>query len=194
VFTFSRKAGQAAAAWAQAFATMDAARDAASFRVLVLGGVPRILRGLVTAGIRRGMPASLHDTTLKLFTDEDAWRARLGVREDDDPHLVLLDRQSRVRWLYAGVCDEGSVRLLAEQLTLLAPESSQGATHTGRQAAETGAAAMQHQPVGCRTPAMVELRIQGLSDEEDSEHDRGGCGHRGADRVRRHRAGAERSP
>ena len=125
VFTFSRKAGYAARAWAEAFAKLEVSeRDASSYRILVLGGVPRILRGLVIAGIKKGMPASLHDTTVKLFTDEDSWKARLGVRSPDEPHLLILDREGKVRWLYAGTCDDASVRLLAEQLRSLAPQAA----------------------------------------------------------------------
>jgi hypothetical protein len=125
VFTFSRKAGQGARAWAEALEKLeDPEPNLASYRILVLEGVPRILRGLVIAGIKKGMPAALHGTTVKLFAQEDSWKVRLGVRSRDDPYLLILDRESQVRWLYAGACDDAGVRQLAEQLRGLRSEAS----------------------------------------------------------------------
>ena len=126
VFSFSRGAGDPARCWSETFARIgmpDA--DAASFGILMLGEVPRIIRGLVVAAIKRGMPAAVHDRTVKMFTDEDAWRARLGVQSADDPHLVLVDRAGRIRWLYSGACDGVGEQRLREQLSgLLAEKDS----------------------------------------------------------------------
>jgi hypothetical protein len=128
VFTFSREAGQAARACTEAMARPEIrARGISEYRILVLGGLPRFLRKIVVAGIEKGMPASLRDATVKLFTDEEPWKARLGVRSDDDPHLVLVDGEGAVRWLYSGPCDDTGVRLLLEQSTGLAPPAAEAA-------------------------------------------------------------------
>jgi hypothetical protein len=124
VFTFSRKAGQGARACAEAFQKLeDPERNLAAYRILVLEGVPRLLRGLVIAGIKKGIPAPLHDSAVKLFAHEDSWKLRLGVRSRDDPYLLILDRESQVRWLYTGACDDAGVQQLVEQLKNLASET-----------------------------------------------------------------------
>jgi hypothetical protein len=124
LFTFSRRAGDAARVWSEAIAKPDVADfEISSYRILVLGGIPRLLRGFVVAGIKKGMPPSLHHTTLKLFGDQESWKARLGVRSSDDPQLVILDREGSVRWLHAGPCDDDAVQRLVEQLRTLNAES-----------------------------------------------------------------------
>lgn len=116
VFTFSRKAGEAARAWADAFSRLGlSGPDSSSYRILVLGSVPRTFRGMVVGGIKKGIPAAQHDSTLQLFQDEELWKARLGVRSQDDPYLLILDRESKVRWLHSGACDVAGERSLAEQ-------------------------------------------------------------------------------
>ena len=120
IFTFSRKGGESARPWTEAAAGLGNP-GLATYRILVLGGVPRLLRWLVVGGIEKGMPAVLHDTTVKLFADEDAWKARLGVRAEDDPHLVLLDTEGAIRWLHSGACDDAGRALLAERIGALRP-------------------------------------------------------------------------
>jgi hypothetical protein len=120
VFTFSRGAGQAAKGWADALARPEVTElEISSYRILVLAAVPRLLRGFVVAGVKKGVPPSLHDTTVKLFNDAESWKARLGVRSSVDPHLVIIDREANVRWLHAGPCDDAGVQRLVEQLRLL---------------------------------------------------------------------------
>ena len=92
------------------------------FGVLMLADIPWIFRGLAVAGIKSGIPVALHDRTVKVFTDDDAWRARLGVQATQTPHLVVVDRASRVRWLYAAACDGAGEQRLREQLKGLLAE------------------------------------------------------------------------
>lgn len=123
VFSFSREAGGAARCWNDTYARIGMAdADAAMFDILMLADIPLIVRGLAVAGIKSGVPVALHDRTVKVFTDDDAWRARLGVQSPNTPHLVLVDRASRVRWLYSAPCDGAGEQRLREQLKALLTE------------------------------------------------------------------------
>ena len=125
VFSFSREAGTPARCWNETYARIGMAdKDAAMFGVLMLADIPWLFRGLAVAGIKSGIPASLHDRTVKVFTDDDAWRARLGVKVTQLPHLVVIDRVSRIRWLYSAACDSAGEQLLREQLKGLLAEKA----------------------------------------------------------------------
>ena len=122
VFSFSREAGGPARCWTETYARIGFAdADAAMFGVLMLSDIPWIFRGLAVSGIKSGIPAALHDRTVKVFADDDVWRTRLGVQATQTPHLVVVDRASCIRWQYSAPCDGAGEQRLREQLkTLLA--------------------------------------------------------------------------
>jgi len=125
VFSFSREAGGPARCWTETYARIGMAdADAAMYGVLMLSDIPWIFRGLAVSGIKSGIPVALHDRTVKVFTDDDAWRARLEVKAPSMPHLVLVDRASRVRWQYSAPCDGAGEQRLREQLKALLAEKA----------------------------------------------------------------------
>jgi hypothetical protein len=125
VFSFSREAGEAARCWNDAYAKASLPQtDAATFAILMLGDVPWIIRGFVVAGIKSGVPPALHDRTLKVLTDDDAWRSGLNVRAPEMPHVVLIDRAGKIRWVYSAACDEAGQRRFREQAQALVAEKT----------------------------------------------------------------------
>ena len=91
---------------------------------MILGDVPWLLRGLVVGGLKTGIPAALHDRTVKVFADDDPWRAGLGWQSASAAYLVLIDRAGRIRWLYAAACDGAGEQRLREQLRGLLAEKA----------------------------------------------------------------------
>ena len=89
------------------------------WRVLVLEGVPRLLRSLVTASIKRGIPQPMHGRTLKLYRDSRSWKERLGLRSVDSPCVVLIDAAGTVRWLRAAVVSRPLLTELQEAVERL---------------------------------------------------------------------------
>ena len=125
VFSFSREAGGPARCWNETYARIGMTdRDAGMFGILMLSDIPWLFRGLAVSGIKSGIPAALHDRTVKVFTDDDVWRTRLGVKAPQTPHLVVVDRTSRVRWLYSAPCDGAGEQQLREQLKGLVAEKT----------------------------------------------------------------------
>lgn len=116
VFTFSKKAGESAAACVGVLTARDGTADFVSYRVLMLQGVPRLLRGLVVSGIKKGIPAPLHATTIKVFDSDQVWKERLDVRSTDLPHVVVFDTEGRLRAVRAGGCDESTLAWVRERL------------------------------------------------------------------------------
>ena len=125
VFSFSREAGGPARCWTETFTRIGMAdADAAMFGVLMLSDIPWIFRGLAVSGIKSGIPAALHDRTVKVFADDDVWRTRLGVQATQTPHLVVVDRSSRIRWVSSAPCDGAGEQRLREQLKTLLAEKA----------------------------------------------------------------------
>jgi hypothetical protein len=46
----------------------------------------------------------------------DPWKQRLGYKAPKDAYLVLLDRNSVVRWRYNGPFDEGAATWLSQNV------------------------------------------------------------------------------
>ncbi len=104
-------------AWAGRVRPAFAALDRATFyEVPVIGGMARMGKWFIDSGMRRGTPKALHENVITVWGQTDAWKARLGVTNatDEQAWLVLLDREGRVRWLYAGgLSDEAFTALMS---------------------------------------------------------------------------------
>jgi hypothetical protein len=72
----------------------------------VLEGVPSLLRGMIKAGIRNGMPVASRDHMLTTVSSEAAWKKFAGVSDSKVPYLVLLDGTGHVRWSGHGVFEQ----------------------------------------------------------------------------------------
>ncbi len=126
VFTFTRKAGKPAAAWGKALEERLTSRgDVELWRVMMLEDVPRVLRGMVVGSIERGIPQPMHARTLKVFRDSAEWKRRLGLRSVDDPVVVLVDGERRIRRLRSGAYDAAEIADFQKGVEeILAPKPS----------------------------------------------------------------------
>lgn len=124
VFSFSRKAGKPAVAWGEALQERFGNQtDVEIWRVLVLEDVPGLFRGFVTGSIKRSIPLSMHIRTLKLCRDAAGWKQRLGMQPVENPCVVLLDAEGKVRWLKSGPAESALLAGLQDSVDdLLAPD------------------------------------------------------------------------
>jgi hypothetical protein len=62
----------------------------------VLEDVPRIIRGVVISGMRKGVPAALRDHFVPILDHEAALKRLVSYQAPDDAYLVLLDRTGQI--------------------------------------------------------------------------------------------------
>lgn len=98
VFSFSKGAGEKTAEWVAALS-----KDGAPvWSAAMLEAAPRFIRPMIRSGMKKDVPAAMLDRSLCLYTGEKAWRAALGVAQDDAPLVVGIDAKGQVAWMQQG--------------------------------------------------------------------------------------------
>ena len=55
--------------------------------------------------MKKGTPEKLRPRTVIVTSDDKPWKERVGVTNDKDPYLVLLDSKGQVVWVNHGEFD-----------------------------------------------------------------------------------------
>jgi len=124
VVTFTREAAKPAQAWLDACRADETAASnppkVACYDIRMAEGMPRLVRGFVEGRMRKGVQETQRDNVILIYKDNEAWRDRLMVMRDfeNEPFLVLVDRQGRVQSLLRGAFD--ATALKSEQAKLAA--------------------------------------------------------------------------
>jgi hypothetical protein len=66
------------------------------YQLPVLEDVPRLIRGMVISGIRKGVPENMRDHFVPVLHDEDKLKTLVGYKEPDDAYVVVLDRTGKL--------------------------------------------------------------------------------------------------
>lgn len=93
-----RSAGAASAAEAAS----AAASAVTCYDVRMLEDVPRIFRGMVERGMRSGLPIELQRRTLLVYAENEAWRERVGAKEEKTAYVLGCDKEGRIRGTATG--------------------------------------------------------------------------------------------
>ncbi len=93
--------------------------DMKVFSVAMLEAVPRLVRPMVTGGIKGGVPARQKDHYLLLFKGEKAMKAAFEFSAADDAYVALLDADGNIRWRFHGAYSEDAYKELKSQLAAL---------------------------------------------------------------------------
>jgi len=121
VFGFSRSAGDDARQWSERLASDSAVRARANVLVVAeLGGAPRLFRGLISAGIRKGTAPNDRDGTMILDRDDALWKRRLAVTETSRSYAVVIAPNGRSRWKSDCAFDEARLTRLRDALGMSA--------------------------------------------------------------------------
>jgi hypothetical protein len=106
VITFSKAAGELGRGWNDPFFKDYPQEDkVTSYAIAMLEDVPSLMRGMVRGGIKRGVPLSMRRRFLTVNQDENQWKQYVGLKNDKDPYLVLVDGNSQVQWIHHGAFD-----------------------------------------------------------------------------------------
>jgi hypothetical protein len=91
------------------------------YDVRMVTGLPPLVRGLVEGRMRKGQKPEHRDQVVLVHKDKETWRERMMVIRDNenDPFIVMVDRQGRVQSLLQGAFNPATLK--AEQAKLLAP-------------------------------------------------------------------------
>jgi hypothetical protein len=122
VIGFTKKSSHATQAWGQRF-KKDFGSDQkyVVYPMAVLEDVPGFIRGMVTSGIRRGVPSGEQDRFVMLFHGEADLRHFVLFSGPDEAYLLLLDAKGEIRWRGHGLFREQDYAALldaAKQLAL----------------------------------------------------------------------------
>ncbi len=117
IVTFSRAAGSAAQEWTRHIQEKKLLKPGMSlYQVSMLEEVPRLLRGMVIGGIRKGVPAEKHAEFVVLVKDQNAWKKAVHHSHDDDPYLMRVNAAGVIQWRMVGRLTEARSQELAAQL------------------------------------------------------------------------------
>ena len=120
IFTFSKAAGEHGRVWNDHF-IKDYPQDdqTTSYAIAVLGDVPSLFRGMVRSAIKRSVPPALRRRFITLVKDEGQWKQYVGLRDDKEVYIVLLDGKGRVQWVQHGLFDQAVFDMLKTKITEL---------------------------------------------------------------------------
>lgn len=118
---FSKNGGDKVNAWGKRF-KQDFGKDSnyVVYPVAELEAAPRLIRGMIKGGMRRGTSLEEQDRFVLLFQGEADWKKFVSFATADEAYLLLLDANGAVKWRGHGVLSEERYAPLREAAKLLA--------------------------------------------------------------------------
>jgi hypothetical protein len=97
IFGFSKASKVQTSAWADKIRADFGTRPTFEiYQLPVLEDVPRLVRGMVISGMRKGVPENNRDHFVPILQGEVALKRLVGYKEPDDAYLVILGRASNI--------------------------------------------------------------------------------------------------
>ncbi|PYT09754.1 MAG: hypothetical protein DMF49_01250 [Acidobacteria bacterium] len=125
IIGFSKAAAEISRAWVERCRSAAAARPDGSgvycYDVRMLEGVPRLFRGMVERRMRSSYPVNLQRQTLLVYSENDAWRQRVGAADEKTAYVIGCDREGRVRGTAVGQFLELELKKLLEAIEPMPP-------------------------------------------------------------------------
>jgi len=112
VFGFTKEAGDRTKVW------MTKLNDGGipAWSIADLEAAPSLVRGMIRGSMRKGTPQPLLKRSLIMTKDDEAWRAALGVKQENLPVVVLLDAAGKVVWTHEGLYDDETAAEVKKRL------------------------------------------------------------------------------
>jgi len=97
IFGFTKASKVPTSAWADKLQPDFGTRAGfEAYQLPVLEDVPRLFRGMVISGIRKGIPENKRDHFVPILQGEAELKKLVGYKEPDDAYLVILDRAGNI--------------------------------------------------------------------------------------------------
>jgi hypothetical protein len=91
------------------------------YEMPVLASVPKMMRGFVQGRIKSSVSDRGKPHFLPLIDNEMSWRALAHYNKPDDPYILLVDGNGRVRWQSQGPPTDATYATLKQQVDTLRP-------------------------------------------------------------------------
>jgi hypothetical protein len=116
VFGFTKASKTQTSAWASKLqADFGTRADFELYQLPVLESVPRMVRGMVISGMRKGVADDKRDHFVPLLQGEAELKKLVGYKEADDAYLVVLGRAGNILEQSHGAPDDANnARLRAD--------------------------------------------------------------------------------
>ena len=97
VFGFSRASQYSTGAWMKRLREgFGKTASVALYQLPVLEDAPRLIRGMITSGMKKGVPESERSNFVPVLHDEAELKKLVNYKQADDAYLIVLDRSGTV--------------------------------------------------------------------------------------------------
>jgi hypothetical protein len=86
-----------------------------TWSIAVLEDVPQLVRGMVSHGIKGGIPKEQYDRFLLVYHGEKQLKEAAAFDRPDDAYLLVIDRAGAIRWRFHGPVSDAAVEQIAVQ-------------------------------------------------------------------------------
>ena len=117
IFGFSRASQTPTEAWAKRIRA-DFAKSSGFelYQLPVLEEAPRFIRGMITSGMKKGVPENQRANFVPVMHSEAELKKLVGYKEADDAYLVVLDRNGKVAFETHGATPDTNYAQLRSKL------------------------------------------------------------------------------
>jgi hypothetical protein len=117
IFGFSKASKGPTSAWGDKILSGFAAQPGFElYQLPVLEDVPRLIRGMVISGIKKGVKENMRDHFVPIIQGESSLKKLVGYKEAEDAYLVIIDRSGKIVGQTHGPCNEASYSQLALEI------------------------------------------------------------------------------
>ena len=117
VFGFSRASQNSTGAWMKRLRNGFGTNPGVSlYQLPVLEDAPRLLRGMIVSGMKRGVPENERGNFVPVLHNEAELKKLVNYEEADDAYLVVLDRGGKVVYQVHGGPDAAGYAELHTEL------------------------------------------------------------------------------
>ena len=117
---FTYKSRFAVEAWAERFRAQFRSDPRVTFyEVPMIGGWGRMAKWWIDGGMRRGTPKEDYGHVITVYKNTSSWKQLVSFDDPNVAYLILLDRTSKVAWLYRGAFDNAAFQALCSKVSEL---------------------------------------------------------------------------
>jgi len=117
VLGFTRGSKNPTRAWAEKIGS-DLGKTAGFelYSLPVLEEVPRMIRGMVIAGMKHDIPEGARSNFVPVLHNESEWKRLVNYKEPDDAYLMVLDRSGKIAYQMHGSLNDQAYNQLRQQV------------------------------------------------------------------------------
>lgn len=120
VFGFSRSSQYSTGPWMKRLrGDFGKSASVALYQLPVLEEAPRLIRGMITSGMKKGVPENERSNFVPVMHNEAELKKLVNYKEADDAYIVVLDRGGKVVYQAHGGADAAGYAELQTKLQVL---------------------------------------------------------------------------